>query len=181
MKPTFRIAVIVAGLAVAAWPSLRAADESSQPPPPPPPSAAGGDQGPEGHPRRWQRDPAEQVQHLKQALDLTQEQSDQALAIYKDEATQRQALMRDDSLSRDEKRPKMRELTNSTQAKIRALLTPEQQKKFDAMPRPGRGGRNGGPGAGNPPPPAAGDVPPPPPPTDTPPPASTSPAAGGNT
>jgi Spy/CpxP family protein refolding chaperone len=178
MKPTLRIAVIVAGLAVAAWPSLRAADESSQPPPPP---AAGGEQGPEGHPRRWQRDPAEQVQHLKQVLDLTQAQSDQALAIYKDAAAQRQALMRDDSLSRDERRPKMRELMNSTQVKIRALLTPEQQKKLDAMPRPGRDGRNGGPGAGNPPPPPAGDVPPPPPPADTPPPASNSPAAGSNT
>ena len=168
MKPTLRIAVIAAGLAVAAWPVLRAADESSQAaPPPPPPVAAGGEQGPEAHPHRWQRNPAERAQHLKQVLELTQEQFDQVLAMLKDAEAQRQAIMSED------RHAKMRELMNGTQAKIRALLTPEQQTKFDAMPRPGKGGRNDGPGHGNPPPP-------PPPPGGTPPP-SAPPASGSNT
>lgn len=179
MKPTLRITIIAAGLAVAAWPVLRAADESAPAQPPTPPAATGGEQGPEARPRRWQPNPAEQAQHLKQVLDLTQEQFDQVLAIFKDEAAQRQAIMKDDSISRDDRRSKMRELMNATQAKIRALLTPEQQKKFDAMPRPGWNGRNRGPGSENPPPPPPADAPPPPPPADTPPPANPPPPAGG--
>jgi Spy/CpxP family protein refolding chaperone len=180
MKPTFKIAVIAAGFAVAAWPALRAADESTPAQPPPPPAAGGGDNGPEGRPHHWQRDPTEQAQHLKQALDLTQGQFNQVLAIFKDAGAQRQAITNDDSLSRNDIRAKSREIMNGSQAKIRALLTPEQQKKFDAMPRPGWNGRNGGPGHKNPPPPPpAGDAPPPPPPpSDTPAPASP-PAAGG--
>ena len=168
--------MIAAGFAVAAWAALRAADDATPappPPPPPPPAAGGGNNGPEGRPGRWQPDPTQQAQRLKQALDLTQEQSDQVLAIFKDAAAQRQATMSDDSLSRNDMRAKMRGIMNGSQAKIRALLTPDQQKKFDSMPRPGPGGRNRGQGQGNPPPP-----PPPPPPSDTPPPAGP-PAAGG--
>ena len=168
MKPTLRIAVIAAGLAVAAWPALRAADEPSQPPPPPaPPAAAGGEKSPEARPKHWQREQMERFEHMKQALNLTQEQSDQILAIINGNAPQRQAIMSDDSLSKRDRRAKMRELMKGTDARIRALLTPEQQTKFDAMPRPGRGGRDGGPGHGNPPPPPTGDTPPPPPPGDT--------------
>jgi periplasmic protein CpxP/Spy len=180
MKRTLKIALFAAGFAVAAWPALRAADESA-PAQPPPPSAGGGNNGPEGRPGHWRRDPTEQTQHLTQALGLTQAQSDQVLAIFKDEAAQRQALRGDDSLSRNDMRTKMRELMKASQAKIRALLTPDQQKSFDAMPRPGRNGKDGGPGHGNLPPPSAGDAPPPPPPPgDTPPPAS-APSASGNT
>jgi periplasmic protein CpxP/Spy len=183
MKLMLKTAVIAAGLAVAAWPALRAADESSQPPPPAPPAAPGGENNPEARPPRGPRDPMEQLEHLTQVLGLTQEQHDQIAAIYKANAPQRQAIMSDDSLSPNDKRAKMRELMNGTQAKVRALLTPEQQTKFDAMPRPGRGSRNGGPGRGNPPPPPPGDAPPPPPPSgDAPPPANNPPPpAGGST
>ena len=103
----------------------------------------------------------EQAEFLRQALGLTSEQFDQVLAIYKDEAAQRQAIMGDDSLSRDERRAKMRGLMSGTQDKVRALLTPDQQKKFDAMPRPGPGRRNRGEDHGNPPPPPPGDTAPP--------------------
>ena len=125
----------------------------------------------------------EQLERLKQALGLTPEQSDQIATIIKGNAPQRQAIFSDDSLSREEKGAKLHELMQGTQTQIRALLTPDQQKKFDAMPRFGRRGRNGGPGPGNPPP---GDAPPPPPPGDMPPPASAPPATanpstGGNT
>jgi len=172
MKLTPRIAVIAAGLAVAAWPALRAADEPSQPSSPPaPPAAGGGENNPEARPpRRWRRDAMEQFERLKQALDLTPDQSAQILAIIKGNAPQRQAIMSDDSLSRNDRRAKMQELRKGTKVKIRALLTPEQQKKFDAMPRGGPGGRHRGPGTENPPPP---------PPGGTPPPANPPPPAGG--
>ena len=169
MKSMFRIAAIAAGLAAAAVPAIRAADET-QPAPPSPaqPPAAPGDKAPDGaQPRRWQRGPMEQVQRLGEALSLTQEQKDQVTAIIKGNAPQRQAIMNDLALAQEALRAKMRELRKETELKIRALLTPEQQQKFDAMPHPGfgRGPRHGGPHNPPPPdaPPAAGSPPPPPP------------------
>jgi Spy/CpxP family protein refolding chaperone len=114
----------------------------------------------------------EQLQRLSETLSLTQEQKDQITAIIKGNAPQRQAIMNDASLTPEDRRAKMRELMKGTPPKIRALLTTEQQQKFDAMPRPefGRGPRHGGPHnppppGGNPPPPdappAAGSPPPP--------------------
>jgi Spy/CpxP family protein refolding chaperone len=169
MKSTFRIAVIAAGFAVAAWPVLRAADESAQPSSPPPP-AAGGANATTDHQRHGRRDGMEQLEHLKHALDLSPEQCGQIAAIIKGGGPARQSIMADDSLSRDQKRAKMHELMKGTQTEIRAVLTPEQQKKFDSMPRPERKMRDGGAGSGNPPPP--------PPPGNAPAPA-TPPAASG--
>ena len=124
----------------------------------------------------------EQLDRLKEVLSLTQEQTDQIQAIIKGNAPQRQAIFSDDSLSPDDKRAKMQELNKGAQAKIRALLTPEQQTKFDAMPRFRPGGRNHGPGHGPPPPPPGGNPPPPPPPADAPAPANnTQPPAAGTT
>jgi len=52
-------------------------------------------------------------------------------------------------------RTKFMAMRTKDRADIRALLTPDQQTKFDAMPQGGRGGGGGGqggPGAGGPPP-----------------------------
>jgi Spy/CpxP family protein refolding chaperone len=162
MKSMFRIAAIAAGLAAAALPATRAADET-QPVPPPPaqPPAAPNDKAPDGaKPRRWQRDPMAELNRLNEALSLTPEQKDQITAIIKENAPQRQAIMNDTALTPEDRRAKMQELRKGTQGKIRALLTPEQQKKFDAMPRPefGRGPRHDGPRE---PPPPGGNPPPP--------------------
>ena len=181
MKPTLTIAVLAAGLAVAFSPVLLAADQAVPAPPPPPPAAAG-DRAPDAHPPRGPRDGMGQLEHLKRVLNLTQEQSDQIAAIIKGNAPARQAIWSDDSLSRDEKRAKMQELRKGTDAQIRALLTPDQQEKFDAMPRGPEGRR--GPRRDSPPPPQAGDGPPPPPPSEsTPPDAPPAPASppAGNT
>jgi hypothetical protein len=47
----------------------------------------------------------------------------------------------------EETRAKMQEIQKTAHDQIRALLTDDQQKKFDAMPAPGPGGRRG-PGGG---------------------------------
>jgi|SRR4051812_42335530 Spy/CpxP family protein refolding chaperone len=60
------------------------------------------------------------------ALNLTAEQQKQISAIEADAKTQMAALPKDD------KEGKMKIRTDS-QAKIRAILTPEQQAKFDEM------------------------------------------------
>jgi Spy/CpxP family protein refolding chaperone len=76
-------------------------------------------------------DPAQMVQRLDQALELTDDQKAKITDISKKQAEQMQAL-------RDEMRAKMQDLEKARHDQIRALLTADQQKKFDAMPPPGR-------------------------------------------
>ncbi len=77
------------------------------------------------------------VERLDKAVTLTAEQKTKVTAIYKEQQTAMQAI------PQEERREKGREAMAATQAKVRALLTPEQAKKFDEMPAPGRGGQGG--------------------------------------
>jgi Spy/CpxP family protein refolding chaperone len=45
------------------------------------------------------------------------------------------------AMPQEERKSKGRDLQTAEHDQIRALLTPEQQTKFDAMPQPGRGGK----------------------------------------
>jgi len=165
--------MLAAGIAVAALPAARAADET-QPTPTPAPAAAPNADQPAARPeRRGRMDPAEMLERLKTAVNLTDDQTAKVKAIFQDQREKMEALRGDESLSREDRRAKMMELMKAGHDQIRALLTPDQQQKFDAMPRPGfgRGPRGEGPrgeraGGGEPPPPP----PPPPPPADNPPP-----------
>lgn len=167
MKSRLQIALLTTMLAVAALPAARAVDET-QPAPPP----TGGAKGPEARPWRGPRGPRERLQRMSEALNLTQEQKDRVAAIFKENAPQIQAIMSDEARARDERRAKMQELRKDMRARIRAVLTPEQQTKFDTMPRPGWGTRGQRPGHEPPP----GNEPPA---TSTPP-AGGNPAAGGS-
>lgn len=162
MKSLLQIALLTTVLAVAALPAARGVDET-QPAPPP----ASGEKSPEAHPRRGPHGPLERLQRMSETLNLTPEQKDQVAAILKENAPQIQAIMNDESLSRDDRRAKMQGLRKDMRAKIRAVLTSEQQTKFDAMPRPSWGTRGQGPGHE--------------PPPGTEPPANDKPPAGGNT
>jgi periplasmic protein CpxP/Spy len=97
----------------------RAQDNSTTPPPPPP----GGGRGMRGN----------QVDMLTKRLDLTPDQVTQVKAIDADARTQSQAVFADSSLSQDDKRSKMMSIRQASNAKIRAILTPDQQTKFDAL------------------------------------------------
>lgn len=94
--------------------------------------------------------PDAQVQRLNGAVTMTDEQKAKVLAIYKDEATKLQALRDDTKLTPEARMAKMQEIQTATRASVRALLTADQQKKFDAMPAGGAGGRGnrGGQGGG---------------------------------
>lgn len=99
----------------------------------------------------------ERLQHMAQALGLTDEQKAKAGDILRRQADQLKALRDDDSKNRRQKFKAMRKIQDDGRAQIRALLTPEQQEKFDAMPRPGPGRRRhdgDGPPEGAEPPPA---------------------------
>jgi len=164
MKFFFRIILIAVGLSVAALPAMRAADEA---PPPPPGGANAAAQPARPERRNWRMYPAQMLQRMKEQLSLTDDQSVKVGAIFKAQAEKRQAIMDDAALSPDDRRAKMEEFRKDAIAQIRVLLTPEQQQKLDAMPRPGRGPRGDGPGDESPPPP--------------PPPTNRAPPADGNT
>ena len=148
MKSMLSIGLLTTALAAALLPALRAADET------PPPAA--GDRNPAPPPHGWRRGAMrDRLRHLSETLNLTPEQKDQIAAIFKDHAPQIQGLRDDEARSREDQRARMQELRQDLRTKIRAILTPEQQTKFDALPRRGRG--TSGPGAGQEPPP--GDKP----------------------
>lgn len=84
----------------------------------------------------------QRIERLEQAVgSLTDDQKGKIKEIYAKAAEKMQGL------SQEERREKMMEIMQESGKEIRAVLTPEQQAKYDAMPQ-GRGGqsRQGGKG-----------------------------------
>ncbi len=95
-----------------------------------------------------------QLEFLTKKLDLTADQVTQVKAIDADTSSQMKALHEDTTVAGADKRAKMMDIHKASQAKIRALLTPDQQTKFDALQAEMRERReNHGGGQGGPPPP----------------------------
>jgi periplasmic protein CpxP/Spy len=137
-----RVAVLAFGAtALSALPAM--AQDTSAPPP----------QGQAGPRHGGMR--GNQVEFLTKKLSLTPDQVTQVKAIDEDTWKQMKALHEDTSTAGPDKRTKMMDIHTASQGKIRALLTADQQTKFDALQaemREHRGNRGGGPG-GPPPPP----------------------------
>jgi Spy/CpxP family protein refolding chaperone len=152
----FRTAVVVlcsAGLGLGA---AVAQQETAPPPPPdqqqqgPPPN--GQMQGP-GH---RGMDPEHRVEMLQQKLNLNDSQTAQVRQIFTESRGQMEAIRSNASLAPEDRRAQMMTLHQGEQSRIRAVLTPDQQAKFDAMQarRQERHGDEGGQGAPVPPPPS---------------------------
>jgi periplasmic protein CpxP/Spy len=143
-----RVAVLAIGTAaLSALPAM--AQDTSAPPPPPQdqagPRHGGGPGGMRGH----------QLEFLTKKLSLTPDQVTQVKAIDEDSWKQARALHEDTSIAEADKRTKMMEIHKGSQDKIRALLTADQQTKFDALEaemKEHRGNRGGGYGPPPPPP-----------------------------
>ena len=74
--------------------------------------------------------------HLKlltEKLDLTADQQTKVKTILEDQRQQMDAIRKDDSLSREDKMSKMRALRETSQAKLREILTDDQKKKLDQL------------------------------------------------
>lgn len=85
------------------------------------------------------------VERIEQAVgSLSSEQKTKIEAVIAKQREQMQALQ---NASQEERGAKMREIMQAGRTEIRAVLTPEQQKKFDEMPT-GRGQGGGGGGGG---------------------------------
>jgi Spy/CpxP family protein refolding chaperone len=123
MKTIYRLLALLSLTALALAPLARA----DEPPPGPPPA---GDQG--------RPDPAKRREHRLQMLDeklsLTAEQKEQIKAIWAKAGEQGKALRAEASAARDDLRAKGMEMMKATHAQVRAVLTPDQQKIFDALP-----------------------------------------------
>jgi periplasmic protein CpxP/Spy len=133
------VRTVVLALGVAALGALPAIAQDTPTGPPP--------QGPRGGGMEHQ------VEFLTKKLNLTPDQVTQVKAIDDSTRQQMMALRNDTSTTSDEKRPKMMAIRQASDAKIRALLTPDQQTKYDAMQAEMREHRRDGSGGPPPPPP----------------------------
>jgi hypothetical protein len=127
--------MLTLGLALCA--GLALADDAATPQPPaspsPPTSPADGTPA-----RRHHNRGREMIQELTQKLSLTAEQQGQVAAILRTDRQQMRELHDDQTMSDDDKHARMKEMKAATHGQIRALLTPDQQKIFDALPEHGK-------------------------------------------
>ena len=155
----FRAAAVVlcsAGLVI----SAAVAQQNAAPPP-----ADGQQQGPppdgqmQGPPQGGQRgmDPERRLQMMQQRLNLNDSQAAQIRQIFTESRAQMEALRSNTSLTPEDRRAQMMTLHQGEQSRVRAVLTPDQQTKYDAMQARmrERHGDEGGQGAPVPPPPPA--------------------------
>jgi protein CpxP len=75
----------------------------------------------------------EQLQHMTKVLNLTDDQQAKIKPILEERQQKMSALMQDNSLSREDRHAKFQDIRSSSSQQIRAILTPEQQKKMDEM------------------------------------------------
>jgi len=94
---------------------------------------------------------ADRVAALDKAVTLTDDQKTKITAIY-DADQKKMADMRASGEDMQTMMPKMQAMRADETKQIRALLTPDQQTKCDAMPQRGGGRGPGGGGMGGPPP-----------------------------
>ena len=88
---------------------------------------------------RGMMSPEQRIERLEQAVgSLTEDQKTKIKAIYAKSAEKMQAL------PQEERREKGMEIMEASRKEVRAVLTAEQQKKFDDMPQGGPGGGAGG-------------------------------------
>lgn len=80
-----------------------------------------------------QFDPAKRTEMLTKRLGLTSEQQPKVLDALKSEQSQMEALHSDSSLSQDDRHGKMMDIHKTTNDQVRAILNPDQQKKWDEM------------------------------------------------
>jgi periplasmic protein CpxP/Spy len=94
-----------------------------------PPQGGGNDQGR----RRGMPSVDDQLKNLTEKLSLTDDQQAKVKPILEDAHSQMATLMQDESMPREDKMTKGRSLRETTNGKIRDVLTGDQKKKFDEM------------------------------------------------
>jgi Spy/CpxP family protein refolding chaperone len=112
------------------------------------PANGGGPGGGRGGGFNPQQMAARRLDQMTQELQLTPEQKTKIQAIQESSMPAIKAIFDDTTLTREQRREKMRPLRDETDAKIKQVLTPEQQTKYDAMQAQRRARFGGGGGGG---------------------------------
>jgi periplasmic protein CpxP/Spy len=73
------------------------------------------------------------LQNMSSQLNLTDDQKQKIQPILQSQFQQAKAVQDDSSLSPDQRKAKMQEIRQSTHSQIGPILTPDQQKKWEAM------------------------------------------------
>jgi len=108
---------LVCGLIVAAFPVLHAQDAATSPAPP-----HHGEKGDRGE------GPFEK---LFKSLDLTEDQKTKIKPVLEERREKMKALRADTTISDEQKHEKAKEIMQSSNGQIKAILTPDQQAKFE--------------------------------------------------
>jgi periplasmic protein CpxP/Spy len=75
----------------------------------------------------------QKLQHISSELNLTDDQKQKIQPILQSELQQAKSVQGDSSLSPEQKKAKMQDIHQSTSSEIGPILTPDQQKKWEAM------------------------------------------------
>ena len=121
MKRFAFLPALICGM-IAVSPALRAQDAT--PAASPAPSTA---------PDKGQHKGGDMLARLTTALSLTDDQQAKVKAILEDSHTKLQALKDDASVTGDQKKAKFKEIRDAQTAAIKAILTPDQATKYDAL------------------------------------------------
>jgi periplasmic protein CpxP/Spy len=78
-----------------------------------------------------------QIEMLTKKLSLTDDQKTKVEAVFKDQMSQMTALRKNEDMAEDDRRTQMMAIRKTSAAKIRALLTSDQQTIFDTLPAMG--------------------------------------------
>ncbi len=119
------VALFVAGM------SATAALAQDAPPPPPPADQTQGP--PQGGPGGRGMNPDRRLHMMEKQLNLTADQTTQLKAIMEDERSKMEALRSNTSLAQQDRRSQMMTIRQDGETKTRALLSPDQEKKYDEM------------------------------------------------
>jgi protein CpxP len=88
---------------------------------------------PENAMRHHGPDPARRTAELTRHLNLTPDQQTKVRQTLESARSQMESVHQDSSLSQPDRHAKMMEIHQNTDAQIRSVLNPTQQKKFDEM------------------------------------------------
>jgi len=95
---------------------------------------AGAGMGPKrGAGKTQKMDPERMLKRMETNLGLSAEQKEKIRPILQDEIKEMESIRNDTTLTRIQKREKMREIRDRKHEKIGEVLTPEQRQKADAM------------------------------------------------
>jgi Spy/CpxP family protein refolding chaperone len=82
-------------------------------------------------PNPGENDPENRLRRLTEDLGLSPEQQEKIKPILADEYRQLEAMRGNDSYNRESRRARLQQLIDTTSGKMKPILTPEQQKKYD--------------------------------------------------